>query len=61
MDDYKNKVKIQELIDKLDKIGAQRRVSVASNESMDIIFDEICVEQIDGKVVLFGLEGSEDF
>lgn len=52
---------IQELIDKLDEIGRNKRVSLASNESMDVIYDEVCVERMGDKVVLFGLEGSEEF
>ncbi len=52
---------IEELIQKLDRVGRSKRVSLASNESMDIVYDEVCVEQTGGKVVLFGLAGSEDF
>ncbi len=52
---------IQELVDKLDGIGRDKRVSIASNEGLDTIFEEVCVEQVDGKVVLFGLSGSEEF
>jgi len=52
---------IQELIDKLDEIGRDKRVSIASNENLDVIYDEVCVEKLENKVVLFGLEGTEDF
>ncbi len=54
-------MKIQELIDKLDQLGRDKRVSVASDEHLDIVYDEVCIENINGKVVLYGLEGSEDF
>lgn len=52
---------IGELIEKLDGIGRDKKVSIASDEHLDIVFDEVCIEQINNKVVLFGLEGSEDF
>lgn len=52
---------IQELIDKLDRLGKDKKVSVASNENMDTIFEEVCIEQLNNKIVLFGLEGSEEF
>jgi len=52
---------IQELIEKLDQVGRSKRVSLASNESLDVVYDEVCIENVNGKVVLFGLEGSEDF
>jgi hypothetical protein len=57
----KNKMTIQELIDKLDALGRDMKVSVASDEHLDVVFDEVCVEKVNGKVVLFGLDGSEDF
>lgn len=52
---------IAELIEKLDGIGRDKRVSLASNEGLDVVYDEVCVTQLNDKVVLFGLEGSEDF
>lgn len=61
MQDYKNKMKIQELIDKLNELGKNKRVSLASNESMDIVYDEICVERLNDKIVLFPLDDSADF
>ena len=52
---------IKELIGKLQQENPESKVSVASDEHFDIVFDEICVEKLNGKLVLFGLEGSEDF
>lgn len=52
---------IKELIAKLEQEDQNKKVSIAGDEHLDVVYDEICIEKINKKVVLFGLGGSEDF